>query len=155
MGTPPSCLPDVTHGTNTHLELLNQAEVKEYLTMCDPNLFTPPLWSMIHCADQLHLTTRPNLRIRLLLGCQGLESDVCRFSSQSNGQARGDPSCKLCGAQLEDAPHFISTCLSLETKHRELLRHAPPQLQDQELELPDPARDPDLFAHVMLRIDWV
>ena len=29
----------------------------------------------------------------------------------------------------------------------------PPQLQD--CELPDPARDPDLFAHVMLGIDWV
>ena len=71
------------------------------------------------------------------------------------GQARGDPSCKLCDAELEDAPHFISTCPSLETKRRELLRHTPPQLQDQEPELPDPARDPDLFAHVMLGIDWV
>ena len=40
---------------------------------------------------------------------------------------------------------------TLETKRRELLRHAPPQLQDREL--PDPARDPDLFAHVMLGID--
>ena len=60
-----------------------------------------------------------------------------------------------CGTQLEDAPHFISTCPSLETKCRELLRHAPPQLQDQEPELPDPVRDPDLFAHVMLGIDWV
>ena len=58
-----------------------------------------------------------------------------------------------CGAQLEDARYFISTCPLLETKHRELLRHAPPQLQDQEPELPDPAYDPDLFAHVMLEID--
>ena len=40
-------------------------------------------------------------------------------------------------------------------QRRELLRHAPPQLQDQEPELPDQARDPDLFAHVMLGIDWV
>ena len=108
---------------------------------------------MTHCADQLHLTTRSNFRIRLLLGCHGLESDACRFSSRSIGQARGDPSCKLCGAQLEDVPHFISTCPSLETKRREPLRHAPPQLQDREL--PDPARDPDLFAYVMLGIDWV
>ena len=107
-------------GTHTHLQLLNQAEVKsnlEYLTMCDPNFSTPsPLWSMTHCADQLHLTTKSNFRIRLLLGCHGLESDACRFSSRSNGQACGDPSCKLCGAQLEDAPHFISTCPSLETR---------------------------------------
>ena len=146
-------------GTHAHLQLLNQAEVKsdlEYLTMCDPNFSTPfHLWSMTHCADQLHLTTRSNFRIRLLLGCHGLESDACRFSSRSNGQARGDPSCKLCGAPLEDAPHFISTCPSLETKRRELLGHAPPQLQDLEQELPDPARDPDLFAHVMLGINWV
>ena len=118
------------------------------ISLCaTPTFSLPPLWSMIHCADQLHLTTRSNLRIRLLLGCQGLESDVCRFSSQSNGQARGVPSCKLCGAQLEDVPHFISTCPSLETKRRKLLRHAPPQLQD--WELPDPPRDSDLFAHVM------
>ena len=117
-------------GTHAHLQLLNQAEVKsdlEYLTMCDPNFSTPsPLWSMTDCADQLHLTTRSNFRIRLLLGCHSLESDACRFSSRSNRQAYGDPSCKLCGAQFEDAPHFISTCPSLETKHRELLRHAPP-----------------------------
>ena len=58
-------------------------------------------------------------------------------------------------SQLEEPPHFISTCPLLETKHRELLRHAPPQLQDREPELPEPARDSDLFAHVMLGINWV
>ena len=119
--------------------------------MCDPNFSKPsPLWGITHCADRLHLTTRSHFRIRLLLGCRGLESDTSRFSLRSNGQARGDPSCKLCGAQLEDAPHFISSCPALEDKCRELLRHAPLQL-----ELPDPARDPDLFAHIILGIDWI
>ena len=120
--------------------------------MCDPNFSKPfPLWRITHCADWLlHLSTRSNFRIRLLLGCHGLESDTSRFSSQSNGQACGDPSCKLCGAQLEDAPHFISSCPALETKHRELLRHAPLQL-----ELPNHACDPDLFAHIMLKTDWI
>ena len=42
---------------------------------------------------------------------------------------------------------------ALEAKCRELLRHVPPQLQD--LELPNPARDLDLFTHIMLGIDWI
>ena len=126
----------------------------EFLTMCDPNFSIPSrLWSMTYCADQLHLTTRSIFRIHLLLGCHGLESNACRFSSQNNGQAHSNPSCKLCGVQLEDVPHFIFSCSPLEAKHRELLRHTPPQPQD--LELPDPAHDPDLFAHVMLGIDWI
>lgn len=49
-------------------------------------------------------------------------------------QAQGDPSCKRYSAQLKDAPHFIFSCLVLEAKCWELLRHAPPQLQ--ELDLP-------------------
>ena len=65
------------------MQLLNQVEVKgdlKYLTMCDPNFSIPsPLWSMTHCTDQLHLTTRSNFMIRFLLGCHGLESDAYRL----------------------------------------------------------------------------
>ena len=117
-----------------HLHMRNQAEVKsdlEYLTMCDPNFSTLSLlWCMTHCANRLHLTYRSNFRICLLLGCHSLESDASTFSLWSNGQAHGGPSCKLCSAQLEDAPHFMSSCPALESKHTEQLRHAPPQLQD-------------------------
>ena len=69
---------------------------------------------------------KSNFRIRLLFGCHGLESDASRFSMQKNGQTRGFPSCKLCGAVLEDATH--SSCTMLEAKRKELLSSAPLQL---------------------------
>ena len=45
----------------------------------------------------------------------------------------------------------------LETKHRELLTYAPPPPppQSRDIDLPDPARDPDSFASIMLGIDWI
>ena len=85
----------------------------------------------------LHLTTRSNFRICLLLGCHGLRSDASRFNLRSNECTCGDPSCKLCYTQLEDATHFISLCPLLEAKRQEQLSHVPPQLQ--ETNLPDPA----------------
>ena len=142
-------------GTQAHLHLLNQAETKcdlELLSMCAPNFSSPsPLWKVTHCPDWSHLTSKSNFRIRLLLGCHGLESDASRFSVRKDGQSRGDPSCKLCGAALEDATHFISTCTMLEAKRRELLSYAP--LQSRDMDLPDPAREPDSFASIMLGID--
>ena len=76
------------------------------------------------------------------------------MSSRSNG--RGYPSCKLCGAQLEDAPHFISACLSLETKTQGATQTRPTTSAGPGAGArPDTERDPDLFAHVMLGIDWV
>ena len=112
-----------------------------------PNFSSPsPLWKVTHCPDWSHLTSKSNFRIRLLLGCHGLESDASRFSVRKDGQSRGDPSCKLCGAALEDATHFISTCTMLEAKRRELLSYAP--LQSRDMDLPDPAREPDSFASI-------
>ena len=144
-------------GTQAHLHLLNQAETKcdlELLSMCAPNFSSPsPLWKVTHCPDWSHLTSKSNFRIRLLLGCHGLESDASRFSVRKDGQSRGDPSCKLCGAALEDATHFISSCTMLEAKRRELLSYAP--LQSRDMDLPDPAREPDSFASIMLGIDWI
>jgi len=102
-------------GTRAYLHLLDQAEVKsdlEQLSMCEPNfLVHSPIWGTTYCAEHvhLHLTTRSNFSVRLLLGCQGLGSDASRFNSRSNGRSGGDPSCKLCYAQLEDAIDFGST----------------------------------------------
>ena len=115
--------------TQAHLHLLNQAETKcdlELLSMCAPNFSSSPLWKVTHCLDWSHLTSKSNFRIRLL-GCHGLESDASRFSVRKDGQSHGDPSCKLCGAALEDATHFISSCTMLEAKRRELLSYAPLQ----------------------------
>ena len=52
----------------------------------------------------------------------------------------------------------------LEAKRRELLSYAPLQSRDMDLpnprpigrpDLPDPAREPDSFASIMLGIDWI
>ena len=56
---------------------------------------------------------------------------------------------------VNSAAHNLKTLpthtLALEDKRRELLRHAPLQL-----ELPDPAHDPDYsHMHIILRIDWI
>ena len=130
--------------------------------MCGPNFSSPSsLWKVTHCPDWIHLTSKSNFRIRLLLGCHGQESNTSRFSMWKYGQSCGDPSCRLCGAALEDPTHFISSCNMLESKHRELLSHSPPQpttTQGQEqIDLPDPAREPDSFAStcIMLGIDWI
>ena len=52
------------------------------------------------------------------------------------------------------ATHFISSCTMLEAKRRELLSSAPPQFWD--MDLLDPAREPDSFECIMLLgIDWI
>jgi len=82
-------------GTRAHLHLLNQVETKcdlEQLSMCAPNFSSPsPLWKVTHCPELIHLTWKSNFRIRLLLGCHGLESDASRFSTQNNGHSHFDP----------------------------------------------------------------
>ena len=98
-------------GIRAHPHLLNQVEIRydlEQLSMCDPNFSPSLLWKVTHCPDWIHLTSKTNFIIRLLLGCRGLESNASRFSTQKYGQSCGDPSCRLCGAALEDPTHFIS-----------------------------------------------
>ena len=72
---------------------------------------------------------------------------------RKDGQPRGDPSCKLCGSALEDATQFIFLCTMLEAKRRELLSSTPPQLWA--VDLPEPAREIDSFACILLGIDWI
>ena len=88
-------------------------------------LFLSPLWKVTHCPDWIHLTWKSNFRIFLLLGCHGQESNTSRFSMRKYGQSHGDPSCRLCGAALEDPTHFILSGSMLEANRRELLSHSP------------------------------
>ena len=115
------------------------------------------LWKVTHCSDQIHLTSKSNFRICLLLGCNGLESNTSiRFSMWKYGQSRGDPSCRHCGAALEDLTHFILSCSMLEPKCRELCNHPRPQLRDMNrqtyLTL---AHEQDSFASIVLGINWI
>ena len=60
------------------------------------------------------LTRQNNFRLRLLVGCDGLEQDASRFRQRKDPSSRAhDASCKLCLSEPEDAPHFISRCPAL------------------------------------------
>ena len=57
----------------------------------------------------LHLTCLNNFCVHLLVGCNGLEKNACRFLVRDSSATSGDCSCKLCGADCEDTQHFISS----------------------------------------------
>ena len=92
----------------------------------DLKLLSPvPHWSITR--GDVNLTRLTIFRIRLLVGCDGLECDAARFRSRSNSAlCLHDSSCKLCGAPCEDALHFISCCPSLASARLSLLSSAPP-----------------------------
>ena len=102
--------------------------------------------------NPLHSSDPPDIKIKFQNPPPpGLESDGSRFSMRKDGQSRGDPSCKLCGSALEDATHFLHHAGSYIAKRRELLC-SPPQPWD--MDLTDPACEPDSFACIMLGIGW-
>ena len=107
-----------------------------------------PHWKITHSADLLHLTTRSNFRVRLLLGCHGLESDAARFRVRRDGSPTGNPMCKLCNSEEEDPVHFLVVCNALQAQRQVLLSHAP-------LNLPDLAQDPSAFTEIILVVDWI
>jgi len=41
-----------------------------------------PIWTITHNKDLLHLTSKTNFRVRLLLGCHGLETDAACFQKR-------------------------------------------------------------------------
>ena len=136
----------------SQLNLLEEAESKRDLdpmTRCCTKPGAPaPHRKITHSADLLHLTTRSNFRVRLLLGCHGLESDAARFRVRRDGSPTGNPMCKLCNSEEEDPVHFLAVCNALQAQRRVLLCHAP-------LNLPDPARDPSAFTEIILGINWI
>ena len=108
-----------------------------------------------HWSSTLHdrqATTRTNFRVRMLVGCDGLEADASRFRRRMNGTAPGDPTCKLCHTAPEDSAHFILNCPSLSTRRHELLSAAPSHVKSL---LPDIDLDPEGFVDVMLGCVWI
>ena len=77
------------------------------------------------------LTRRNNFRIRLLVACDGLEHDACRFRTRRFPGAHNSTVCKLCFQEPEDAAHFIARCPKLQPICFQLLQTAPPPIQSQ------------------------
>ena len=107
-----------------------------------------PHWKVTHSAEMLHLATRSNFTVQLLLGCHGLEWDAARFRVMRDGGPTGNATFKLCYSGKEDPEHFLATCNVLQVRRRSLLSHVP-------LNLPDPEHDPSAFTKIILGIDWI
>ena len=132
------------------LEFLDEC-VNLCLSECELKLHRPiPHW-MVSIGNPL-LTRRNNFRIRLLVGCDGLEKDAARFSSGRKAHSAG-PCCKLCGSgQVEDAAHFVVHCTALSTVRERLIGAADSRLR---LFLPDLYTTPEEFFHVILGVSWI
>ena len=133
------------------MSLLDEAEQKsdlQLLTQMDRQPGSPsPLWASTHCKDLLHLTSKNNFRVRLLLGCHGLETDAARFRVRKGGLWVGSSTCRLCDQGDEDPTHFLATCPALAGRRAELLQAMPLALR---VVVPDPAREPALLG-----VPWI
>ena len=79
------------------------------------------LWSC--CLTDRSLHGPSNFRVRLLVGCDGLELDASRFRYRTNPNiSPGDATCKLCNNEEE---HFLVSCSTLSPRRNELLQDAP------------------------------
>ncbi len=95
-----------------------------------------------------------NFRIRLLVGCLMAWSwmRLGPFWRRYNSSTPGDPTCKLCHIEPEDAAHFILRCPALDTLCQALLADAPTKIS---AHFPDPITDPIRFVDVMSGFDWI
>ena len=133
-----------------HVDFLETQDAS-YLGSCDLQLHRPaPHWRVT--VGDPTLTRLNNFRIRLLVGCDGLEHDAARFWYRNTGAAPSDPSCKLCGHDQEDAVHFIAVCPRLENARLEALAVAPP-ISDNIL--PNRSVNPREYTEIMLGTSWI
>ena len=128
-----------------YLEFLEECDAY-HLSSCSLKLLKlDPHWAAMF--KDVKVMRPNNLRIRLLMGCDGLENDASRFRIRNTGGRVHDPSSKLCGTVSEDAAHFICNCSALAEVRAALLLAAPPTLSSL---IPDPSASPVEFTAVML-----
>ena len=58
-------------------------------------------------------TRRNNFRIRLLVGCDGLEANASHFRWKKDHSQLNNSTCKLCHSEPKDPFHFIAKCPAL------------------------------------------
>ena len=156
LSEPPKCSP-LKAFIKKHLGLTSYLTFLEkcddcYVSQCAfKPLHTAPHWKVT--IGDPKLTRLNNFRIRLLVGCDGLEADATHFRSRTTNAQPGDPSCKLCNQGVpEDATHFVSTCPALGEERVRLYTEAPPTVRSQ---IPDPQIHPQDFLEVMTGTCWV
>ena len=97
------------------------AEYSSFLDVCDHLPLSDcllclgkptPHWSVTRGLPKL--TRLNNFRIRLLVGCDGLEADGSRFKRRKYAAAAvNDPTCRLCKLEPAVPAHFILRCSAL------------------------------------------
>ena len=87
-----------------------------------------------------------NFRIQLLVGCDGLEHDACRFRTRRFPGTDKSSVCKLCLQEPEDQAHFIAWCPRLEAVRSQLLLTVPP---------PCSRYDQPIISISLLKLSWV
>ena len=90
-----------------------------------------------------------NFRVRLLVGCDGLELDASRFRyRQLSSRSTGDPTCPLCLSGRENFMHFVAQCSALFSARDRLLA-----------DFPDLSEllhsDPSSFCDIIHGVEWV
>lgn len=134
-----------------HVEFLEITHEASFLGSCELQLLRPaPHWEVT--VGDPALTRLNNFRIRLLVGCDGLEHDAARFRQRATGAPPSDPSCKLCGHHKEDATHFVAVCPRLNAARCSALAEAPPIASRV---LPDRTVEPQKFTEIMLGTCWI
>ncbi len=115
------------------------------IAKCNPTSFIQgricPQW-LISKGDR-QMLQRSNFKIRLLVGCDGLEWDASRF----RGGERS-PTCKLCHSAAEDATHFLLVCPALQSTREMLLSRPPPILSAY-------TSSPNLLISYLLGTSWL
>ena len=134
----------------SNLSFLSECE-RLPLSECELRLHRPAAHWSVSVGDPL-LTRQNNFRIRLLVGCDGLEHDAARFRTRRNPHLVG-ACCKLCGQGVaEDASHFIAHCSALDEARLCLISEADVSVQRL---IPDPSSDPDGFVTAILGTNWI
>ena len=114
---------------NTNALLSHQSDCSHLpISQCSFELGKPlPHWSVTRSLPIL--TWQSNFCIRLLVGCDGLEHDACRFRTRRFPGTDKSSVCKLCLQEPEDQAHFIAQYPRLEAVGSRLLLTALPPLQ--------------------------
>ena len=109
-----------------------------------------PHWTVT--LQDIHATRKNNFRIRLLVGCDGLEADASRFRWRKDHSQPNNSTCKLCHSEPEDPFHFIAKCPALSPVRSRLLSATPETVKPH---LPDLEADPLRFTEVVLGLEWI
>ncbi len=102
----------------------------------------PPASISRNAPGDRQMLQRSNFKIRLLVGCDGLEWDTSRF----RGCERS--TCKLCHSTAEDVMHFLLVCPALQSTREMLLSRAPPTLSAY-------TSSPNLLINYLLGTSWL